>query len=153
MESTISYSWSHAFGTDLIDCNYFATFIRYKLVRFEKIASKIGKKAFNEKMFDLVIACLADHVFSIRDAACRTLQRIVDIFGLDWAKQIVMPKVFQLAEEKNYLRRMTMLFQINYLMNSTLKEKVFHLSTLTETNVVDLGWNRGTLLPTSLYIA
>jgi len=87
------------------------------------IASKIGKKAFNEKMFDLVIACLADHVFSIRDAACRTLQRIVDIFGLDWAKQIVMPKVFQLAEEKNYLRRMTMLFQINYLMNSTLKEK------------------------------
>ena len=95
-------------------------------MRFEKIASKIGKKAFNEKMFDLVIACLADHVFSIRDAACRTLQRIVDIFGLDWAKQIVMPKVFQLAEEKNYLRRMTMLFQINYLMNSTLKEKVFY---------------------------
>jgi serine/threonine-protein phosphatase 2A regulatory subunit A len=87
------------------------------------IASKIGKKAFNEKMFDLVIACLADHVFSIRDAACRTLQRIVDIFGLDWAKQIVMPKVFQLAEEKNYLRRMTMLFQVNYLMSSTLKEK------------------------------
>ena len=37
-------------------------------------------------MFDLVIACLADHVFSIRDAACKTLQQIVDIFGLDWAK-------------------------------------------------------------------
>ena len=76
-------------------------------------------------MFDLVIACLADHVFSIRDAACKTLQQIVDIFGLDWAKQIVMPKVFQLAEEKNYLRRMTMLFQINYLMSSELSEKVF----------------------------
>ena len=75
-------------------------------------------------MFDLVIACLADHVFSIRDAACKTLQQIVDIFGLDWAKQIVMPKVFQLAEEKNYLRRMTMLFQINYLMSSELSEKV-----------------------------
>ena len=39
-------------------------------------------------------------------------------------KQIVMPKVFQLAEEKNYLRRMTMLFQINYLMSSQLLEKV-----------------------------
>ena len=35
-----------------------------------------------------------------------------------------MPKVFQLAEEKNYLRRMTMLFQINYLMSSQLLEKV-----------------------------
>lgn len=87
------------------------------------IAGQIGKKQFNDKMFDLVIACLADHVFSIRDAACKTLQQIVDIFGLDWAKQIVMPKVFQLAEEKNYLRRMTMLFQINYLMSSQLLEK------------------------------
>jgi len=87
------------------------------------IASRIGKKQFNDKMFDLVISCLADHVFSIRDAACRTLQEIVDIFGLDWAKQIVMPKVFQLAEEKNYLRRMTMLFQVNYLMSSELNEK------------------------------
>ena len=91
---------------------------------FLKIAGQIGKKQFNDKMFDLVIACLADHVFSIRDAACKTLQQIVDIFGLDWAKQIVMPKVFQLAEEKNYLRRMTMLFQINYLMSSQLLEKV-----------------------------
>ena len=51
-----------------------------------QIAGQIGKKQFNDKMFDLVIACLADHVFSIRDAACKTLQQIVDIFGLDWAK-------------------------------------------------------------------
>ena len=83
-------------------------------------------------MFDLVIACLADHVFSIRDAACKTLQQIVDIFGLDWAKQIVMPKVFQLAEEKNYLRRMTMLFQINYLMSSELSEKVLFSSLIRD---------------------
>ena len=67
---------------------------------------------------------MADHVFSIRDAACHTIQRVVDIFGLDWTKQTVLPKVFQLAEEQNYLRRMTMLFQVNYLMNAKLKEKV-----------------------------
>ena len=75
-------------------------------------------------MFDLIITCLADHVYSIRDAACQTIQRVVDIFGLEWTRQTVLPKVFQLAEEQNYLRRMTMLFQINYLMNAKLKEKV-----------------------------
>ena len=93
-----------------------------------KIAQQIGKKAFNEKMFDLIITCLADHVYSIRDAACATIQRVVDIFGMEWTRATVLPKVFQLAEEANYLRRMTMLFQINYLMSSKLKEKVSRTS-------------------------
>jgi virulence-associated protein VapD len=85
-------------------------------------------------MFDLIITCLADHVYSIRDAACQTIQRVVDIFGLEWARQTVLPKVFQLADEQNYLRRMTMLFQINYLMSAKLKEKVNNTySPITQT--------------------
>lgn len=84
------------------------------------IAQQLGKVAFDDKMFDLMVTCLADHVYSIRDAACAQIQRIVDIFGFDWARDTVLPKVFKLAAEQNYLRRMTVLFQINYLMNAKL---------------------------------
>jgi serine/threonine-protein phosphatase 2A regulatory subunit A len=34
-----------------------------------------------------------------------------------------LPKVFELAAEQNYLRRMTVLFQINFLMSATLNNK------------------------------
>ena len=70
-----------------------------------------------------MMTCLADHVFSIREAACTQIQKIVDIYGFEWARDVVLPKVFELAAEQNYLRRMTVLFQINFLMSATLNNK------------------------------
>ncbi|CAG5091083.1 Oidioi.mRNA.OKI2018_I69.PAR.g12848.t1.cds [Oikopleura dioica] len=66
---------------------------------------------------------LVNHVFSIREAACTQIQKIVDIYGFEWARDVVLPKVFELAAEQNYLRRMTVLFQINFLMSASLKNK------------------------------
>lgn len=88
------------------------------------IAKQISRETFkDQKLFDLMMTCLADHVFSIREAACTQIQKIVDIYGFEWARDVVLPKVFELAAEQNYLRRMTVLFQINFLMSATLNNK------------------------------
>ena len=94
------------------------------LIIQKQIAKQISRETFkDEKLFDLMMTCLADHVFSIREAACTQIQKIVDIYGFEWARDVVLPKVFELAAEQNYLRRMTVLFQINFLMSATLNNK------------------------------
>lgn len=76
------------------------------------LASELGMEFFNEKLFDLCMTWLGDAVFSIRDAATTNLKQLVDIFGSDWAKQTVLPRVTKMAENENYLYRMTMLFAL-----------------------------------------
>lgn len=76
------------------------------------LASELGMEFFNEKLFDLCMTWLGDAVFSIRDAATTNLKQLVDIFGSDWAKTTVLPRVTKMAENENYLYRMTMLFAL-----------------------------------------
>lgn len=55
---------------------------------------------------------LGDSVFSIREAATTILKRLTQEFGVDWAKQNIIPKVVALYNHPNYLYRMTTLFAI-----------------------------------------
>ena len=55
---------------------------------------------------------LGDAVFSIRDAATTNLRQLVEIFGSDWAKNTIIPQVMNMAQNENYLYRMTTLFAL-----------------------------------------
>lgn len=52
-------------------------------------------------------------VYAIREAATCNLMKLVDKFGADWAQNTIVPKVLGMANDPNYLHRMTTLFCIN----------------------------------------
>ena len=55
---------------------------------------------------------LADSVFSIREAAITNLKKLIGVFGHEWAKQVIIPKVLASAHHTNYLHRLTTLFAL-----------------------------------------
>lgn len=77
------------------------------------LASQLGATFFDEKLLGLCLSWLGDAVFSIRDAATTNLQKLVEIFGNEWAKNTVLPQVIQMAHHENYLYRMTTLFTLS----------------------------------------
>lgn len=62
-----------------------------------------------------ILQWLVDHVYAIREAATTNLRKLVETFGVDWAKETVVPKILSLAQDQNYLRRMTTIFCVNEL--------------------------------------
>jgi serine/threonine-protein phosphatase 2A regulatory subunit A len=81
-----------------------------------------GVTFFNEKLSGLCMAWLGDPVFSIREAATSNLKKLIQVFGVDWAKQNMIPKVIALAQHTNYLYRMTTLFCFMvYLLSRALR--------------------------------
>jgi serine/threonine-protein phosphatase 2A regulatory subunit A len=55
---------------------------------------------------------LGDIVFSIREAATLNLKKLIDVFGIEWARQAIVPRVVTMATHPNYLYRMTTIFAI-----------------------------------------
>merc|ERR1739838_167957 len=76
---------------------------------------ELAEQFFNDKLNDLCMQWLVDHVFAIREAATVNIRRLVETFGVQWAKDKVLAKVLQLADDQNYLRRMTTIFCVNEL--------------------------------------
>lgn len=52
-------------------------------------------------------------VYAIREAATCNLMKLVKKFGHEWAQNTIVPKVLGMANDPNYLHRMTTLFCIN----------------------------------------
>lgn len=52
---------------------------------------------------------------SIREAAAKTLQKIAQEFGPEWAKEHLVPQVLSMIKNPHYLYRMTMLLAISML--------------------------------------
>lgn len=50
---------------------------------------------------------LGDTVYSIREAATVNLQKLTEVFGVDWARVAIVPKVVNMGAHPNYLYRMT----------------------------------------------
>ncbi|RUS24687.1 complex between Pp2a-specific methylesterase Pme-1 and Pp2a core enzyme [Jimgerdemannia flammicorona] len=76
------------------------------------LASQLGVAFFDEKLGNLCMSWLRDAVFSIRDAATGNLRKLTEVFGVEWAKQTIIPKVLAMANNPNYLYRMTTIFAI-----------------------------------------
>ncbi|XP_063718428.1 serine/threonine-protein phosphatase 2A 65 kDa regulatory subunit A alpha isoform-like isoform X1 [Symsagittifera roscoffensis] len=79
------------------------------------LAEQLGVQFFDDRLNALCQAWLVDHVFAVREAATNNLKRLVAIFGSNWARASVLPKIVQMSNDQNYLHRMTCLFCINVL--------------------------------------
>jgi serine/threonine-protein phosphatase 2A regulatory subunit A len=50
---------------------------------------------------------LGDTVYSIREAATTNLKKLTEVFGVEWARTQIVPKVVNMGSHPNYLYRMT----------------------------------------------
>ncbi|PUU75442.1 armadillo-type protein [Tuber borchii] len=71
------------------------------------LAKQLGVEFFDEKLGNLCMSWLGDTVFSIRQAATLNLKQLTDVFGVEWARQTIIPKVMAMGNQSNYLYRMT----------------------------------------------
>ena len=58
------------------------------------------------------MAWLGDPVFSIREAATVNLRKLTEVFGVEWSRMAIIPKVLAMGSNPNYLFRMTTIFAI-----------------------------------------
>lgn len=82
------------------------------------LARQLGRGFFEEhrKLGDLCISWLGDCVYSIREAAITNLKALTEVFGLEWAKEHIVPQVLAMYDQpNNYLLRMTSLHAIGVL--------------------------------------
>lgn len=82
------------------------------------LARELGRDFFkdNKKLGDLCLSWLRDTVYSIREAAIVNLKLLTEVFGVDWAKEFIVPQVLALFDDSsNYLFRMTALYAIGVL--------------------------------------
>jgi serine/threonine-protein phosphatase 2A regulatory subunit A len=56
---------------------------------------------------------LGDTVFSIREAATENLKKLTEVFGVEWSKVSIIPKVMAMGQHPNYLYRMTTCFAVS----------------------------------------
>ncbi|EGO30982.1 hypothetical protein SERLADRAFT_455450 [Serpula lacrymans var. lacrymans S7.9] len=71
------------------------------------LATQLGREFFDEQLGNLCMSWLGDTVFSIREAATINLKKLTEVFGVEWAKVAIVPKVMGMGQHPNYLYRMT----------------------------------------------
>jgi serine/threonine-protein phosphatase 2A regulatory subunit A len=74
------------------------------------LAQQLGVEFFDEKLGNLCLSWLGDVVFSIREAATKNLCQLVKVFGTDWAKTMIFPKINDMSKNANCIFRMTTVF-------------------------------------------
>ncbi|KAI0001720.1 ARM repeat-containing protein [Russula vinacea] len=71
------------------------------------LATQLGKEFFDEQLSSLCMSWLGDTVYSIREAATINLKKLTEVFGVEWARTQIVPKVVAMGSHPNYLYRMT----------------------------------------------
>ncbi|KAI0078883.1 ARM repeat-containing protein [Panus rudis PR-1116 ss-1] len=71
------------------------------------LATQLGKAFFDEQLGNLCMGWLGDNVYSIREAATVNLKRLTEVFGVEWSRVQIVPKIVQMGAHMNYLLRMT----------------------------------------------
>lgn len=121
--------------------------VRLAIIQYMPLlAGQLGEQFFNRNMNRLCLAWLTDHVFAIREAAVQILKQLTEKFGWEWTQARVVPRLLSLAEEGNYLHRMTSLFIIRVLTDtcdtSILVDKFLPIvSRLARDNVPNVRFN------------
>ena len=79
-------------------------------------------------MKGICISGLIDPIYSVREVAVVNLCKLVEIFGADWAKENLYPKIISISKNDNYLYRLSALFFLNNLIvNYENNVKIFIL--------------------------
>lgn len=76
------------------------------------LATQLGMDFFDEKLGQLCMQWLNDTVFSIRESATINLRKLIDVFGVDWAKQTIIPQIREMSDNTNYTSRITVVFAV-----------------------------------------
>lgn len=98
---------------------------RVRLAIIENIpllAGQLGAAFFDEKLGNMCMAWLGDCVFSIREAASANLRKLTEVFGVEWAKTMLIPKILTRASHSSYLYRMTTIFTIANIAHAVTPE-------------------------------
>ena len=90
------------------------------------LAKQFGPDFFEEKLLDLCMSWLRDLVFSIREAATINLKKLAEVFGPEWAKNVIIPRVLKMTMDENYLHRMTTLFALTVSDHKMQSDKWVH---------------------------
>ncbi|KAF9946661.1 hypothetical protein BGZ72_000138 [Mortierella alpina] len=100
------------------------------------LATQLGVAFFNEKLGGLCMSWLGDSVFSVREAAAINLRRLTEAFGVEWAKETIIPKVLAMGTHPNYLYRMTTIFCITAMAPAVTPEVIRDYILPTVSNLV-----------------
>lgn len=76
------------------------------------LATQLGRAFFDEQLGNLCLSWLGDNVYSIREAASVNLKKLTEVFGVEWAKNTIVPKVLGMSTHPAYLYRMTTVLTI-----------------------------------------
>jgi serine/threonine-protein phosphatase 2A regulatory subunit A len=71
------------------------------------LATQLGRAFFDDQLANLCMSWLGDTVYSIREAATTNLKKLTEVFGVEWARTQIVPKVVNMGTHPNYLYRMT----------------------------------------------
>ncbi|THH06108.1 hypothetical protein EW145_g4319 [Phellinidium pouzarii] len=82
------------------------------------LATQLGRSFFDEQLGNLCLSWLGDNVFSIREAATVNLKKLTDVFGVEWSRNAIVPKVLAMGSHPNYLFRMTTVLAITTMTPS-----------------------------------
>lgn len=110
------------------------------------LANQLGVEFFDEQLSNLCMSWLGDTVFSIREAATVNLKKLTDVFGVEWARQTIIPKVLNMGVHPNYLYRMTTIFAITTMAPSlntaAISDSVLEtVLSLTEDPIPNIRFN------------
>lgn len=83
------------------------------------LAKQLGVQFFNEKLINLTLAWLGDVVFSIRKAAAQNIRHLTEIFGEDWARTNIVPRIREMQSNAAFAKRMTALFAVQVLLSAS----------------------------------
>lgn len=81
-----------------------------------------SKKLFIESILGICITWLTDPVYSIREAACKLMKKLYDIFkGEDFDKKM-LDKMNEMRQSESYLIRNTVLLLIKEFLNDEFNQ-------------------------------
>jgi len=89
------------------------------------ISSEMGINLFKDsRLADLCFSLLGDNVLAIRTAGIENLKSLAHIFGIEWAKENIIPRIRDLSKQPNYTFRMTTLKTILKLADLFSPEEI-----------------------------
>jgi serine/threonine-protein phosphatase 2A regulatory subunit A len=80
------------------------------------LAKHLGREYFGEKLSALCMAWLDDGVHSIRRAATENLMQLTELFGEEWAVELIIPRIGRMQMHQNYLHRTTALYVLQVVV-------------------------------------
>ncbi len=82
------------------------------------LGKQLGVEFFNDKLLTLCFSWLADDVHSIRKAAASNLYKLTDLFGSDWCRDYILPKIELMHTSTGFSQRLTALYVLQVLMGT-----------------------------------